>query len=101
MSLTYDDADQYVERIEHRAGDWTLTVDRGRPGYVRASSPGQEFECDRVDGSVAIEVSDGERASPFSFNGDLAGTRYIPIDVLEAAIRVWRASLTPPPTPGA
>lgn len=78
---------------------WTIQVWESTPHDVSVTGPrGQDFTVDRA-GDVCVDVFPGERGR--GWDGDTASARYVPVVVLEAAIRVWRGSrpevqVTPP-----
>lgn len=92
------------QHVEVVAG-WTITVRCYDHKVVSVTGPPgaharwggwetQDFEIDK-DGDVSIDVHPGERGH--GYDGDSAGIRYVPVCVMETAIRVWRVHN--PPTP--
>lgn len=83
---------------------WTFTVHPTDPVQVDVVGPSgfarQEFDV--RDGDIRIDPRDDERGS--GWDGDTASTRFIPVNVMAAAIRIYveeiaRRSETPPIQP--
>ena len=70
------------------ASDWTKTVE-----FVKNERDGQAVTIDDA-GDFSVEVSSSEKGH--GYFGDSASTRYIPITVAIAAIRIWQARQVTP-----
>lgn len=85
MSLPYTDG-----RFEEVAGRWSLVAHEHTPGEVLGrSDDGDEFTLE-AGGYFVLHVCDYERGR--GWGGACACDRRVPVAVVEAAIRLARAS---------
>jgi hypothetical protein len=58
--------------------------------HITGPKPNQQDACIDADGDLVLDVLDAERSGRSYGGGDNAGARYMPVVVVEAAVRMWR-----------